>query len=110
MTLMLGPRGRKTLISREDMVFITEITAGPKSLKELCVCVVRQSGIRCRHKTFIYPDVSFKDRSGLLVVRGGRHLQLQLLPMGGTTQYRSVSDTIHGHNALHMCVCVYIYV
>lgn len=90
MTLLVDPRGRKTVISRRDMVFITEITAGPHPLRSCFYAVYVRAAPAVNIKLFIDADVFFfyKDPSALLVVLEGRHLRLQHLPGGGRGQHR----------------------
>lgn len=96
MALLVDPRGRKTVISWRDMVFITEITAGPHPLRSCFYAVYVRAAPAVNIKLFIDADVFFfyKDPSALLVVLEGRHLRLQHLPGGGRGQHRweAVSD------------------
>lgn len=83
MTLLLDPRGRKTVISWRDMVFITEITAGPHPLRSCFYAVHVRAASTVNIKLFIDADVS-----ALLEVLEGQHLRLQHLPRGGRGQHR----------------------
>lgn len=59
MTLLVDPRGRKTVISRRDMVFITEITAGPHPLRSCFYAVYVRAAPAVNIKLFIDADVFF---------------------------------------------------
>lgn len=59
MALLVDPRGRKTVISWRDMVFITEITAGPHPLRSCFYAVYVRAAPAVNIKLFIDADVFF---------------------------------------------------